>query len=253
MRSEDYSQSFSTIAPYYDTLMSFVNYPAWVEYIERILALYDRTERYIFDLACGTGVCLELWYERGYHVRGLDRSFSMLKVCKERFNHIDTSGVDLINGDMRRFALNEKVPIVTCLYDSLNYLLEENELLECFGNVHETLTDTGLFIFDMNTIHCLQNEWGNNTYYRQDEDVNSVWTNHFNSKTSISSLELILRVKENGNYVTLREQHQERGYPLTSISRLLSDTGFKFSLYRHMTFNAVGEKDLRIMGVAEKC
>ena len=34
-----YSTAFATIAPYYDKLMSFVNYPGWVDYIEKIIKL----------------------------------------------------------------------------------------------------------------------------------------------------------------------------------------------------------------------
>ncbi|MBN2620673.1 class I SAM-dependent methyltransferase [candidate division WOR-3 bacterium] len=253
MRSEEYSQPFTTIAPYYDTLMSFVNYPAWVEYIERILALYERNDRLIFDLACGTGVCLELWYERGYQVLGLDRSFTMLEVCRNRLQKKKGESVALINGDMRWLALHRVYPVITCLYDSLNYLLKEEELAACFKNVHRTLSEKGLFIFDMNTIRCLRDEWGNNTYYRQDENINSVWSNQFDVKNSISSLELVLKIKQNGDYHTIREFHQERGYPLSTIARLLTRAGFTFSLYRHLTFNPAWEQDLRIMGVAEKC
>jgi SAM-dependent methyltransferase len=253
MKSEDYSESFTTIAPYYDTLMSFVNYPVWVEYIERILALHERNIHTILDIACGTGVCLELWLERGYEVIGLDRSNTMLEICRRRFCNMDAANVRLINGDMRIFALRHRVPVITCLYDSLNYLLEQKELASCFQSVYETLAKSGLFIFDMNTIHCLRDEWGNNTYYRQDGNINSVWTNRFNDRTNISSLELILKVQENGDYSTIREFHQERGYPLSTISRLLSNAGFKYSLYRHLTFNPAWEQDVRIMGVAEKC
>lgn len=253
MRSEGYNQSFTTIAPYYDVLMSFVNYPAWVEYIERILALYGRNERAILDLACGTGVCLELWHERGYQVLGLDRSFKMLEVCRKRLQEKNAAHVALINGDMRWFALQHAYPIITCLYDSLNYLLKEAELAACFRNIHRVLSDKGLFIFDMNTIHCLRDEWGNNTYYRQDGNINSVWSNQFDAKSNVSSLALILKIKENGNYNSVREFHQERGYSLTTVARLLTHAGFKFSLFRHLTFNPAWEEDLRIMGVAEKC
>ena len=253
MKSGEYSKSFSKIAPYYDILMSFVNYDAWVEYIERILALYHKSDRVIFDLACGTGVCLELWHQRGYRVIGLDRSLSMLNVCNERFIASAQERMALINGDMRNFALRQPVSIITCLYDSLNYLLDERDLLLCFKSVHNALTPDGLFIFDMNTIHCLKDEWGNNTYYRQDGNINSVWTNQFNCSTNISSLDLMLKIKENGNYETVREFHQERGYPLVTIGRLLSDAGFTFSLYRHLTFSPVCEQDVRIMGVAQPC
>jgi hypothetical protein len=186
-------------------------------------------------------------------VIGLDQSLSMLIVCRRRFVAAELDRVVLINGDMRNFALRQPVSIMTCLYDSLNYLLSERDLARCFQSVHNALTKDGLFIFDMNTIHCLREEWGNNTYHRQDGNINSVWTNQFNCSTNISSLDLTLKIKENGDYATVHEFHQERGYPLHTVGRLLSDAGFTFSLYRHLTFNPAHEQDIRIMGVAQPC
>jgi SAM-dependent methyltransferase len=253
MKSEAYSRAFTTIAPYYDTLMSFVNYPAWVSYIERILELHNIRENLILDLACGTGVCLELWQKRGFKIIGLDKSLAMLEICKKRFLHVNDSSITLINGDMCNFAIAKKVPIITSLYDSFNYLLTEEALLHCFQNVYNTLNDGGILIFDMNTVHCLRDEWGNSTFHRQDNDIYSVWSNSFDHETFISSLKITLNIQRNGKIITIKEFHQERAYPLQKIAQLLFEAGFEFNLYRHFTFDFAQRNNLRIMGVAKKC
>ncbi len=250
MESNFYSKAFATIAPYYDRLMSFVNYSGWVDYIEKIIKLNDIKAKRIFDLACGTGVCLELWSDRGYEVIGLDKSLGMLKVCRDKL--LKNNNSLLVNGDMRYFKLGMKVPIITCLYDSLNYLLTEAELLRCFRRVYDALSDDGIFIFDMNTIHSLRDEWGNNRFQRRDKDLFSIWSNHFNPNSNISSLSITLHVRRNGEDIVMREYHQERGYPLMVIEELLNAAGFGCSLYRHLTFTPAVENDLRIMGVAKK-
>ena len=250
MKSNSCSIPFATIAPYYDRLMSFVNYPSWVAYIEKIIALSSIREKTIFDLACGTGVCLELWSNKGYEVIGLDKSFDMLRVSREKLSQ--RGDFLLINGDMRNFYLGRKIPIVTCLYDSLNYLLNEGDLLRCFRRVNDALADDGIFVFDMNTIHSLRDEWGNNTFQRRDEGLFSVWTNSFNPNDNISSLSITLHVRRNGQEMVLGEFHQERGYALDMIKSLLHEAGFTCSLYRHLTFSPATENDLRIMGVARK-
>ena len=252
MRSEEYSVAFSTIAPYYDTLMSFINYTAWVSYIAQILELHGIKDRTLLDLACGTGVCLKLWWKRGYKIIGLDKSLEMLTICRNRLAPLDDGRIHLINGDMRYFTLAQSVPIVTCLYDSLNYLLTEEDLFSCFQRVYDSLAEHGIFIFDMNTIHCLRDEWGNSTFHRNDERIHSVWTNQFDPKTAVSSLDLILTVFEDGSQQVIHEQHQERGYALGLVRKLLARAGFEFSLYRHLTFIPAQETDLRIMGVARK-
>jgi ubiquinone/menaquinone biosynthesis C-methylase UbiE len=250
MKSNSCSKAFTTIAPYYDKLMSFVNYPSWVAHIEKIIQLNNVQEKSIFDLACGTGVCLELWAEKGYTVIGLDRSFEMLRVCKERLS--GKGNVLLITGDMRDFRLARQVPVVTCLYDSLNYLLTDAELLACFRRVYEVLSDDGVFIFDMNTIHSLRDEWGNNSFQRRDEGLFSVWTNTFNAMDNVSSLNITLHARRNGQELILYEFHQERGYRLSVIEGLLREAGFDGTLYRHLTFAPATEFDLRIMGVWRK-
>lgn len=251
MKSNSCSKPFSSIAPYYDRLMSFVNYPSWVSYIEKIILLSSVNERSIFDLACGTGVCLEMWSDKGYNVIGLDRSLSMLQVCREKLTR--RGDFLLINGDMRDFCLARKVPVITCLYDSLNYLLTEADLLRCFRCVGEALEDHGVFVFDMNTVHSLRDEWGNNTFQRRDEGLISMWSNSFNPNLNISSLSITLHVRRNGQEFVLGEFHQERGYPLSVIMDLLREAGFICSLYRHLTFTPATEDDLRVMGVARKC
>ncbi len=252
MRSEEYSVVFSTIAPYYDTLMSFINYTSWVSYIAHILELNEIKDTTLLDLACGTGVCLKLWWERGYTLIGLDKSLEMLAICRKRLAPLDDGRIHLINGDMRDFTLAHRVPIVTCLYDSLNYLLTEEDLFSCFQHVYDSLPEHGIFVFDMNTIHCLRDEWGDSTLHRNDERMHSVWTNRFDPETAVSSLDLTLTVTENGSQQTIHERHQERGYALSLIMKLLSRAGFYCSLYRHLTFIPAQETDIRIMGVARK-
>jgi SAM-dependent methyltransferase len=250
MKSNSCSEPFATIAPYYDKLMSFVNYPSWVVYITKIIQLSDVQEKTILDLACGTGVCLELWAKNGYDVIGLDRSQAMLQICQEKLAGQDN--IILINGDMRSFRLARQMPVITCLYDSLNYLLTESELLSCFRSVYDALQSDGVFVFDMNTIHSLRDEWGNNSFQRRDEGLFSIWSNHYNPIENLSSLNITLHVRRNGQEMVLREFHQERGYALSVIEELLRDAGFTFSLYRHLTFTPATELDLRVMGVARK-
>ncbi|MCX7994199.1 MAG: class I SAM-dependent methyltransferase [candidate division WOR-3 bacterium] len=254
MKSEGFSPPFSEIAPYYDRLMSFINYQSWVNYIERIIMIHRIEEKLILDIACGTGVCLELWLKKGYNVIGLDGSEAMLEISRNRFDYelFKQGRVKLLKSDMRNFSLDEPVPVITCLYDSLNYLLTPDELYSCFKSVYENLKSNGLFIFDMNTIHALQVEWGNQTFERRDGPIHSIWNNVFDPHTRISTLRLTLNIYENGQIKTIKELHQEKAYSLDEIRKLADDAGFKISLYRHLTFKPACEMDTRIMGVAIK-
>jgi ubiquinone/menaquinone biosynthesis C-methylase UbiE len=254
MKLEGFDLPFTRIAPYYDRLMSFVDYHSWVNYIERIILMHKIQERLILDIACGTGVCLELWLDRGYRVIGLDASEEMLEVCKSRFSEdlFARGQIRLIRADLRHFSIDEQIPVITCLYDSLNYLLEIDELSNCFRSVHSNLATNGIFVFDMNTIHALQDEWGNQIFERRDGPIYSIWDNNFDRTTRISTLKLTVNVYENSKVITFREVHQERAYTLEEIKKTALDAGFGITLYRHMTFNPATEFDTRILGVATK-
>jgi SAM-dependent methyltransferase len=252
MRSEDFDPPFSRIASYYDRLMSFVNYPSWVSYIEKILAANRIPEREIFDLGCGTGVCLEIWRQKGYRIAGLDGSSEMARICRKRLASDGAAETPILVADMRHFKLAQPVPVITSLYDTLNYMLIEEDLAACYRAVYENLKPGGIFIFDMNTAHALRDEWGNNVFRRRDEDIFSVWDNTFDLASSISTLRITLEVHENGRPVTLREIHRERAYPLATIQEFLQKIGFRTTLYRHLTFQPASEGDARIMAVNRK-
>lgn len=254
MKSGDFDPAFTVIAQYYDTLMSFVNYPSWVMYIEKILLTNNLPRREIFDLGCGTGVCLELWQQRGYSVGGLDRSAAMMEVCRKRLARTDSDEgeLPLMVADMRDFRLPRPVWAITCLYDTVNYLLCEDDLKRCFQCVYNHLSSGGMFIFDFNTIHALRDEWGSNVFNRRDENIHSAWDNTYDPETGLSTLRITLNINEAGRLLTIRELHQERAYPLAVFERILAGIGFKIQLYRHLTFQPASENDLRVMAVSQK-
>jgi predicted TPR repeat methyltransferase len=223
-------------------------------YIEKILFVNDCAEREVFDLGCGTGVCLELWRRRGYRVGGIDRSAAMLEVCRQRLgrNGAEPGELPLEVADMREFRLPRPVPVITSLYDTVNYLLTEEDLQRCFRCAFENLRPGGLFVFDLNTTHALRDEWGSSVFNRRDENIHSTWDNTFDEATGISTLRITLEVQGPDRVTTVREVHQERAYPLSSYERLLAAAGFRSHLYRHLTFQAATESDLRVMAVSRK-
>lgn len=110
--------------------------------------------RTLLDLACGEGTFAVLMAQQSLKVTGVDVSPEMLRFAREK---AEEAGVELrfIEQDMRALSLPEKFDLVTCWYDSLNYLLEWEELAQTFADVARVLKPGGLFVFDMNTIYRL--------------------------------------------------------------------------------------------------
>ncbi len=241
--------AYTKIYPYYDTLMSFIDYPAWIKYIEKVIFKENVKDRMVFDLACGTGTCLKIWLEKGYEVKGLDSSPGMLEIANQKLN----GKGELILADMRNFTLAESVPIVTCLYDSLNNLLIEEELLSCFRSVFNAMSHKGLFLFDMNTIHCLKDQWDNQTITRENGHLYSVWKNSYDNVKNISTLYITLFINRGDAYHKVEEVHRERGYHLETIRDFLKQVGFSnIEIFQHLTFLPVLDTTSRIIFKARR-
>ena len=106
------------------------------------------SEGLILDLGCGTGTMTRLLRQKGYDMIGVDASAEMLEIARTI-----RMKILYLQQDMREFELYGTVAAVVCVCDSLNYLLEEEDLAEVFSLVHNYLDQNGVFIFDMNTIH----------------------------------------------------------------------------------------------------
>jgi SAM-dependent methyltransferase len=102
----------------------------------------------ILDLACGTGILAVALAEKGHAVRGIDISPAMIEKARQRATTPNASfGVQ----DMARFEASGPFDLVTCTYNSVNYLRSHRTLRRFFRRVAEALTDRGLFIFDATT------------------------------------------------------------------------------------------------------
>ena len=112
---------------------------------ERILFPYLPDGALILDLCCGTGQIAAALLARGYEVTGIDGSEAMLNFARE-----NAPAGRFLHADARDFALPDKFHAVLSPFDSLNHIMERDELLAAFSRVHEALLDEGVFLFDMN-------------------------------------------------------------------------------------------------------
>ncbi len=260
---------FGEIAPYYDILMKRINYSGWVRYLGEIFERFRIKPRKILDLACGTGVPTLLLARQGYEIIGLDNSEEMLKVAQKKAEcRIPNSKFRIpkwVLGDMRDFKIPERVDVVISLFDSLNYLLEEEDLRKAYSSVLNVLEEGGYFIFDMNTNFGFSQYWSKGSEVREEDGLLSIWRNNYNRERKIARLELTLFVQspsypplikgDKGGLIYRRmdEVHEERGYPPKEIERLLKEAGFQeIHIFKHLQFQRSTRSTNRVMVVAKK-
>jgi len=237
---------FTGIAHIYDRLMADVDYITWVNYIEKLFKFARRPVKRVLDIACGTCTPTLILKERGYEVFGIDLSFHMLKVARSK-----DPKLPLVMADMREFSFLTKFDAIISIFDSINNLLTEEELLKTFRNVLRHLEHGGIFIFDMNTIRSLKEYWGDDVKIKEFLNLVSIWRTSYNDKRRTSILDITVFYKDDYCWKRVDETHIERGYPLKVIKKLLKESGFsKFELFHHLTFKNASEKSLRFTAIA---
>jgi predicted TPR repeat methyltransferase len=137
--------SYDKISEIYDHIMSHVDYDMWTEYMEETIDIYHSEAHTLLDVACGTGTFIEKFSTFGFECHGVELSEKMIEKAREK-----TSSV-IFQGNMKNFSINRKFDVVTCFFDSVNYLKNIEELILFLNNVSQHLDKNGIFIFDVAT------------------------------------------------------------------------------------------------------
>ena len=137
---------YKSFSYYYDEIMELIEYDGWVNLTKKYLTPTSK----ILDLACGSGTLAVSLANDGYNVSGLDLSKEIIAVAKEKMitNHVD---IDFSVKDMTNFTYDEKFDVITCYFDSVNFLTKD-EVRRMMDAVYNNLNDGGYFIFDLFTL-----------------------------------------------------------------------------------------------------
>lgn len=221
-------EAYEDFAAVYDTFMDDTPYEEWRRFVTDDLKEAGIENGLLLDLGCGTGTMAELLAADGYDMIGVDLSDRMLNIAMEKR---EKSGHDILylQQDMREFELYGTVRAVVCLCDSLNYLLEEEELCAVFGLVNNYLDPGGLFVFDFNTVYKYETVIGDNVIAENRDDCSFIWENYYDTESEVNEYDLTIFVRqEQEMFRRFTETHLQRGYTLPVIKRLLEEAGLVF-------------------------
>lgn len=242
---------YNKFADIYDELMNDFNYKAWFNYIENIFKRYEKQPKKILEMACGTGNLSHHFAENGYKLTCFDISEEMLLKSYKKLNRYKNARV--LKQNMIDFSFTEKFDAIVSICDSINYILEREQLIKTFKNVYKHLEDGGVFIFDINSHYKLKTILGNNIFIEDREDIFYSWENYFDDDLNICDFYLTFFLKEEESYKRFDEHHRERAYRTDEIIDVLEISGFKIIYtYDCFTFDPPNEKTERINFVAIK-
>ena len=245
-------EAYTGFAEVYDVFQDNVPYEEWCSYVTGLLKEYQVMDGLVLDLGCGTGSLTGLMARSGYDMIGIDNSGEMLQIAMNKRN---ASGLDILYllQDMRGFELYGTVKAVISICDSMNYIMEYQELVEVFRPVNNYLDPKGVFIFDLNTEYKYRELLADNTFAEDREESSFIWNNFYDEEDKVNEYDLTLFVKEGELYRKFEETHYQRAYGLDQIQQAIRDGGMEFvAAYDACTRNPVQQDSERIYVIARE-
>ncbi len=245
---------YSRLPEYYDEVMQSVPYGFWIRYVLQLAARYKCQPRSILDLACGTGSLSIRLAQMGYDVEGADLSAGMIAQARRR---AEAAGLDLRLEvqDAASLQMGRTYDLVISLYDSLNYITDEQALQACFQAVYHHLNPGGLFIFDMNTAYAFAEGLFDQRGRGHDRVLLYDWRSRYDAQTGICEVDCTFRVRPAPELPAeeFQERHIERAYPIADLKAWLEQAGFdRVRAFNSYTKQAPSSRSDRVHFVAAK-
>ena len=246
-------QSYTTyFAEIYDEVMAKVPYKYWFRYLKDILKYYNKQPESILELASGTSnmTFKLIRLQTLKKITALDLSEAMLSKAAEKLetkfpdskknkdfnlkkekktyqlqNSKRKLKIDFKAQNMTDFNFETKFDLILSFFDSLNYLTNIDQLQKCFESAAASLTKSGLFIFDMNSLGRIKTIEEKSIVIEGDS-YECFWEDITKPKENLWQVKLKI-CPNNDQLPCFEEVHSERGYKIKTILRLLKNSGFK--------------------------
>lgn len=250
---EETGETYSSFACVYDLFMDDIPYEEWEKYVKLLLTEREITDGLVLELGCGTGTFTELLAKDGYDMIGVDNSAEMLEAAAEKR---EKSGLDILYlmQDMREFELYGTVRAVVSVCDSMNYILQEEDLQEVFALVNNYLDPGGVFIFDMKTPWYYREVMGDCVLAENREQGSYIWENSYYEEEQMNEYDLTLFIREaDGRFSRYQETHLQRAYETETVTELLKKAGLRVeAVYDAFTKEAPHAQSERVYFLARE-
>ncbi len=249
--SQKTARIYTALARIYDEIMKDVDYLDWADFIDAIIQEHRPDAETLLELACGTGkVAMHLDELDCYEITATDFSRHMLQIGRQ-ISDYRGMGITWKQLDFLNINLDEEFDVILALFDSVNYILKDEDLQRFFSNVEKVMHSDSIFIFDFTTpahseyVASLLNDEGitpdnirfeRRSFYIPTEKVH---VNEFDIEFLDNDKLTILKRE--------REVHRQRIFELKEMRKFIEQSGLEIvAAYEDFDLIDAGPKSERV-------
>lgn len=216
--------SYKEFAHIYDALMTDIPYD---NYVHKVVSCVENVKgKSLLDIGCGTGVLSAKFAEQGFLVQAVDLSEEMLAMASERFQN-EGYQIPLFHVSMTELEGFQDLDVAILSIDSLNYLEDEDQVLQTLHNIYQLLTEDGQLFFDVHSIFKMDELFLDGPFTYEDENVAYIWHTEEGEHPHSIYHDLTFFMKNtNGSYDRFEESHFQRSFDVSTYLSFLQQAGF---------------------------
>jgi len=228
----------------------------------------------LLDLACGTGEAVLIFAAAGCDVAGVDLSVAMLEIAQGKTRDAGYD-IEFIRGDMRDVSAGDERPrtndqrahidtlspfvlrpssfdLVTCFYDSMNYLIDDGDLDRVCAGVARMLAPAGTMIFDLNTAAEYATWDERDSVIHDGRDCLVYNQLSYDADTCLATGRIIWFVRELDRWWRGQETHVERAWTDDAVRAALAGAGLRLVGRYDSTGSVAAAESPRVIYVARR-
>jgi len=204
--------AFAELAQYYDTIMEHVDYYRWFRTTEALGRMAPQPLLHL-DAACGTGVLMDRLRGPEWKCFGIDLSAAMLSQIRAQGRNLAAA-----NADLRALPFCGAFGLITCLFDSINFLIEEHDLRRAMRELADALAPGGLLYFDAVTERMVLEHFDGQTWTETTGAYETTWDSTYDHRTGINRSRILIDAGAQGVV-------RERIYARETLESAIEDAG----------------------------
>lgn len=240
---------YSCLARYYDEVMDHVDYKGWANFVARVVKRHGRKFNHGIDFACGTGLLARHMTGHGYDMIGVDGSVQMIEKARKLKGKRGHS-LEFQVCDLREQPMVPRQQLVLCLYDSLNYIMEEEGVADFFRVAHSLLEEDGLLLIDLSTDANSRFHFSDYVIEEQVKGASYRRVSRYDTNRRIQHN--VFNIYPDDEDVVYVEHHKQKIWEVATVIDIMMGEGFRVdAVYHEMTFRRGNEESDRVHIVAE--